>query len=43
MIKSLLTLAAILLAANVASAETVRFKASDGIIVTADFQKPEKA
>ena len=42
MTKPLLALAALLLTSTAALAETVRFKASDGVVVTADFQKPDK-
>ena len=41
MMKTLLSLAALLLSATFANAETVRFKASDGVEVTADFNTPK--
>ena len=41
MMKTLLSLAALLLSATFANAETVRFKASDGVEVTAEFNTPK--
>ena len=41
--KPFIALAALFLTASAALAETVQFKAADGVVVTADFQKPDQA
>ncbi|WP_170772155.1 CocE/NonD family hydrolase [Ruegeria lacuscaerulensis] len=43
MTRLLLAFAALFLATSAAFAETVRFTAADGVVVTADFQKPSAA